>query len=121
MKKGNILIVEDDDDIRFSLKEMLEIEGYQVDIARNGREGLDVLSQLDFPCLILLDLMMPVMSGDEFLLAKNQLPEIAKIPVIIVSAVADRTRVDRPGVVQFVRKPIHMETLLRVVEEYCLQ
>ncbi|MEO5970924.1 MAG: response regulator, partial [Bdellovibrionia bacterium] len=58
-----ILIIEDEETIRDSLQFFLEFEGYQVYSASNGREGLDILSKLDLPCLILLDLMMPVMDG----------------------------------------------------------
>jgi CheY-like chemotaxis protein len=59
----SILIVEDEKDIRESLKMLLELEGYSVFTAKDGKEGLEILKNLESPCLILLDLLMPVMNG----------------------------------------------------------
>src|SRR4051812_46327475 len=64
---AKILIVEDDVDIRDSLRQLLEDEGFSVLTAGNGREGLERLKSMSQPCLILLDLLMPVMDGREFL------------------------------------------------------
>src|SRR5579862_4602951 len=63
---SGILIVDDDPDIRDSLKEVLEDEGYEVNGVANGREALDYLRKSPRPCVILLDLMMPVMDGWQF-------------------------------------------------------
>ena len=60
----NILIVEDDESIRETLKLLLEVEGYFVTVASNGREALELLKKIDTPFMILLDLMMPVMDGN---------------------------------------------------------
>jgi CheY-like chemotaxis protein len=65
--EGPILLVEDDADIRESLKGVLEDEGFSVQEASNGREALDVLLRTAIPCVILLDRMMPIMDGRQFL------------------------------------------------------
>jgi CheY-like chemotaxis protein len=82
-----ILIVEDNADLRDSLAELLQYEGYEVARAANGQEALRYLRECPPPCLILLDLMMPVMNGWEF--RKQQLldPTLSSIPVAIVTGV----------------------------------
>lgn len=80
-----ILIVDDDPDIGSSLEELLTNDGYRVLIAKNGQEGLD-LTRAHHPRVILLDIMMPVMDGYEFLRIQREDPSIAKIPVIVLSA-----------------------------------
>ena len=112
-----ILIVEDEKDIRENLKMLLELEGYKVFTAVNGDDGLRVLRTMERPCLILLDLMMPVMDGMEFLKEKRHEDAIAQIPVCIVSGVAEKP--DMKGVSGFVKKPIDLEILLNFVKIYC--
>ena len=65
MSHKTILVVDDDEDIRELLKDALEDKGYVVRVAENGRVGLESLQQLDHPCMVLLDLLMPVMTGNE--------------------------------------------------------
>jgi CheY-like chemotaxis protein len=99
-----VLIVEDDDSIRDTLKILLEDEGYSVVTAANGREGIERLKSCARPALIILDLMMPVMSGWEFLKARNQEElGMADIPVITVSAGASAT--PPAGASAFIKKP----------------
>jgi len=63
-----VLVVEDDKDVRESMKDALELEGYQVKTAKNGLEGLAALKDSEkAPCLILLDILMPAMGGREFM------------------------------------------------------
>src|SRR5882724_6348202 len=82
-----ILIVEDETDIRFIVTEILADEGYAVAGVANGLEALTYLRQHDDqPCLILLDLGMPVMSGWEFRAEQQRDPALATIPVIVMSA-----------------------------------
>jgi CheY-like chemotaxis protein len=115
---GAVLIVEDDDDIRDSLAVVLEDEGLQVYTATNGQEGLDVLRRVARPDLILLDLMMPVMNGWEFLAELKRDTLFTAIPVIVVSAVSDKT--PRPdGAVAFISKPVPLDQLLRYVRTHC--
>lgn len=112
-----ILVVEDDRAIRETLTMLLEMEGYSVLAAENGADGLATLATMDTPCLILLDLMMPVMNGWEFIEAKGKDDHIATIPVLITSAVAERA--DATAVAGVIKKPIDIEALLKFVKQFC--
>ena len=112
-----ILVVEDDEDIRESLREVLEGEGYVTSAAENGRAALDDLLRGVQPCVILLDLMMPVMNGAEFLDILRRDPRLRHIPVIVVSA-----RLGGPapvGTQGFLRKPLDLDTLFAAVARHC--
>ena len=113
----SILIVEDEPSIRETLRALLELEGYPVYAAENGKEGLRLLREIPRPCLVLLDLLMPVMNGMEFLEAKNHEDAIAAIPVCVVSGVAERPAL--PAISQFIKKPIDFDGLLKFVRQYC--
>jgi CheY-like chemotaxis protein len=113
----SILVVEDDDDIRNLLVEALEAEGYKAEAAVNGKDALDKLGVIPKPCLVLLDMMMPIMNGREFLDTIMQDAYLAPIPVLVVSAVADRT--DTKGSVGFLKKPIDLDIILNVVANFC--
>lgn len=113
----SVLIVEDDDVIRETLKTALELEGYGVAAAANGKEGLDVLSKIAQPCLILLDLMMPIMNGWQFAEALQTDTNLAKIPIVVFSAYEVK---DRPIKVRnILKKPVSIPTLLGTVKEFC--
>ena len=116
----SILIVEDDDDVRGALAAFLEGEGYSVVEAEHGRAALDQLhSPLSF-CLILLDLFMPVMNGWAFRAEQQKDPQIAGIPVVLVTAdrMATKHAADLGAVAEVV-KPIEFERLLEHVSRYC--
>lgn len=117
MQCKSILVVEDEELIRETLKETLQLEGYNVFTAANGKDALALLKTLEDPCLILLDLMMPVMNGFEFLAFQEKDVMFAPIPVVIVSAFSDQANSLR--VKGFVRKPIDLDLLLRFVKQYC--
>lgn len=111
-----ILIVEDDTDIRESIKEILELEGYTVYAAQNGREALEILEKLGHPCLILLDLMMPVMNGWDFLKHRANEHRFEDIPVVVATASED---VRAQNINGLIRKPVDLDALLRVAAKYC--
>ncbi|RPJ72231.1 MAG: response regulator, partial [Alphaproteobacteria bacterium] len=90
--------------------------GYTVFTAANGREALDVLAHSPNQGLILLDLMMPVMNGWEFIEAISKIKEYADIPVVLVTAYNDRARDIR--VKEIISKPLEFKKLLSVVKEY---
>jgi CheY-like chemotaxis protein len=115
---ASILVVEDDQDIREAIRDLLESEGYSVLLACNGKEALEVLKGINHTCLILLDLMMAVMSGWEFLEARRHDFALAPIPVIVVSAVADE-RVKQAGASGFIKKPVDLDLLLALVKKHC--
>ncbi len=113
-----VLVVEDDPHIREAMRELLEIEGYTVVEAANGSEALARVRDCEGePCLILLDLMMPVMDGWEFLSVVRDDGALAGIPIAVVSAVVDKARL--PEGTQYLRKPVDMETLLHTVAGHC--
>jgi CheY-like chemotaxis protein len=111
-----IMIVEDDLAIRETYKEFFEYEGFRVRTAENGKVGLQKIRDLPRPDVVLLDMKMPVMNGQEFLdeIANDQL--LNKIPVVMVSATAKDDH--GKGTVEKVMKPIDIEILLMIVEEY---
>ncbi|HEX4998423.1 MAG TPA: response regulator [Terriglobia bacterium] len=111
-----ILVVEDDDGIRQLMQLFLEIEGYRVITATNGQEGLEALSTAPDKCLILLDLMMPVMNGWEFVDAL-QTTRHADAPVVVVTAYADQVGDIRCNGV--LGKPIELDALLETVRKWC--
>ena len=117
-EKKSILVVEDDPGISSTLKHLLEAEGYTVFLAEHGREGLDLLRKMVPPCVVLLDIQMPVMDGYEFMREKNADPTIADIAVVVLSATADPNDVN--GASDFIRKPFEIPCLLEAVERYCL-
>jgi CheY-like chemotaxis protein len=120
-----ILVVEDEPDFRQIMREVIEDAGYAVVGAANGKEAQDYLLHATAkpPCLILLDLMMPVMSGWEFLTWISAQPEpLASVPVVIMSA-ASQDRIDvttrarrTAGVIQ---KPFQSDDLLTTVKRFC--
>ncbi len=113
---GYILIVEDDDDIREALTQILELEGYVVRQAANGREALDITSQQATPSLILLDLMMPVMDGWQFRAEQMKDAALSKVPVVVISADASvHEKVASFGAASVLPKPISLDRLLRAV------
>ncbi len=111
----NILIVEDDQDIRETMKEALELEGYEVVAASGGHEGLNLL-RLGNTCLVLLDMAMPLMSGREFLDIVLQDKSISNVPVFIHSAIANKE--NTYGSVGFIRKPADLEEILLITRKY---
>lgn len=112
----SILVVDDEEGIREILQMSLEIEGYTVFTAGNGREALDFLANSAEPGLILLDLMMPVMNGREFIEKISTIKEYANIPVVLVTAYNDRAVDIR--VKEIISKPLEFKKLLSVVREY---
>jgi CheY-like chemotaxis protein len=111
-----ILVVEDDHDTRVALRDAFEAQGYCVFSATNGRDALRVLPSLAAPVLVLLDQNLPLMTGDEFLRAKITDNKIASIPVIVMSAVSDRTQ--GLGASAFFSKPLDVDTLIDKVNTF---
>lgn len=113
-----ILVDDDDDDLRDALADMLDTLGYRVDTAANGKEALDHLNAMERPCVVLLDLMMPVMTGDECLAQIRADENLSNIPVVVVSAWQDKAaRV--PTANGFIGKPVDIPVLLDYLARYC--
>lgn len=115
--KGKILIVEDDIDIREAMSEILKSEGHPTAEAFNGAEALKYLRNNPQPCLVILDMMMPIMNGRQFLDIFRLEPKNDSTPVVIISAIADR--IDTTGANEFIRKPLDLSNLITVVQKYC--
>lgn len=118
MKKENVLVIEDAEEIRQILKLAIEMQGYSVIEASNGQEGLDMLENGTLPCLILLDLMMPVMDGWTFSEKISEDERLNKIPLFVVSAYSDRVKSVK-HLNGFMKKPVQLSDLLKVVSTYC--
>jgi CheY-like chemotaxis protein len=114
-----ILLVEDDFDVREALSETLREEGYDVDVASDGVEALDYLRAGGQPGVILLDLMMPRMSGSEFRLVQMKDPLLAHFPVVLLSADGRmREKAMALATQGAVRKPINLDELLAIIERF---
>jgi len=113
-----VLIVEDDDDLREMMAHMLTIEGFDAATVANGREALDYLQNAERPRVILLDLMMPVMDGWEFRRQQKADPDIAPVPVIVLSAL-DQARASTVDAAAFLKKPLDFDRLLELVRDHC--
>ncbi len=120
MTDHRVLVVEDDPTIREVLVEVLGEHGYDAIGASNGREALDTLTASpERPCVILLDLMMPVMDGRTFREQQLQSPDLSTIPVIVISAHLDHTATNDLHAAAYLRKPVRLAEVLRSVRTYC--
>jgi DNA-binding response OmpR family regulator len=116
-----ILLIEDDADILDALTELLSMEGFTVQTANNGKEGLDYLqSSSALPQLILVDLMMPIMDGQQFLREKAADDRLKGLPTIVMSA--DSSFHKNPNIlnaaVALVKKPIDIEQFVTTIRKY---
>jgi two-component system response regulator CpxR len=117
--RGPILVVEDDRAIREALRNILQIEGYEVEVAVNGREALDRLHAGPPPAMLIVDLYMPVLGGWELCRELGREPQLSALPVVIVSA-SDDVRGPLPlPQARLLPKPIRFELLLAEVERAC--
>jgi CheY-like chemotaxis protein len=106
----SVLIVDDDADVRELLRVALETEGYQVAGVANGRDALNHLRSHAETCLILLDLLLPVMDGRQFRKAQLRDRSLAWIPVVLMSGALDAERAGRElGARRLVRKPLDLD------------
>jgi CheY-like chemotaxis protein len=109
-------VVEDDADVRDSVAELLKLEGYRVITAQNGQEGLERLNELSHPCLLLLDLRMPVMDGHALLESMERIDDFRSVPVVVMTAEEVRKHRMASAVLS---KPFEPDRLLSAVGAYC--
>jgi len=115
-----ILVVEDEKDVRDAISHLLHFQTYTVKSATDGRQAIAQLRDGYRPCLILLDLSMPGMDGVAFRGEQQAGADYASIPVVVVSG-----RADGPGIAEsvgardFLRKPVRVPTLLAALERHC--
>jgi CheY-like chemotaxis protein len=114
-----VLVVEDDREQRETLCAMLDVEGFGHEEAANGREALDYLGAFRAPCLILLDIEMPVMSGLEFRVIQLADERLARIPVVVLTANDRGLDARFPGVAGFLAKPLEFAKLAVILDRVC--
>jgi CheY-like chemotaxis protein len=110
-----ILVVDDDDDAREVIRDVLESAGFAVSEARNGKHALDSLLGHPETALVLLDLDMPVMSGTELLAHMKSDERLSSVPVLILSGVVSSKAPEGQPVVGFMSKPCDMKGLIQAV------
>jgi len=108
---GSVLVVDDDKDIRESLTQILTEEGFDVVSACNGAEALREIARRT-PDVVLLDLMMPVLTGWEVLATLRQSHDHARLPIVVLSALA----IEAEGCTDYIQKPIRLPKLLSLLE-----
>jgi CheY-like chemotaxis protein/signal transduction histidine kinase len=113
-RKRTVLVVDDDYDLRETMRDVLEDEGYIVETASNGQEALDCLRDGNSPEVVVLDLMMPVMDGWHFLDELKREPALADIPVVVMSASQEGLR--GLGAKEFLSKPLDYHKLVATVD-----
>ncbi|HYK41730.1 MAG TPA: response regulator [Thermoanaerobaculia bacterium] len=117
---GEVLVVEDDPELLAALSGALEDEGFGVTRARHGLDALGQLRSGRRPCVILLDLMMPIMNGWQFRHEQRQDSELSKIPVVVVSAKTDSAQhaawLEADA---YLEKPLSLGKLLEIVNRFC--
>jgi len=112
-----VLVVDDDFSIRESLQDALGAEGYAVDVAENGADALFKMRRRGRPDVVLLDLMMPVMNGWQFLHEVGHDDELTGLTVVVLSAMPEAAELD--GVFDVIAKPFTYKRLLSAVERAC--
>jgi CheY-like chemotaxis protein len=111
---GFILIVDDDELIRETLQELVEMVGCSALVAANGKEALRVMAN-HRPCLVILDLLMPVMTGNELLEVMRADSALADIPVVVSTSAPDRA----PPGVPVIRKPVNIDLVVDWMKRTC--
>jgi CheY-like chemotaxis protein len=111
-----VLVVEDDEDLRELMRDALEQNGYAVVAAEDGQDALDKIGGIEKICVVILDLLMPVMNGWEFLRQFRERPEQADVPVVVHTSAPNAAPAGASRVVQ---KPVLFDRLLSIVREYC--
>lgn len=114
---ARVLVIDDDQDIGWLVRRMVEARGHDVVVREDGLRGL-AAAQRQRPDVIVLDLMMPVMDGWEFRREQLRRAALARIPVIVVSA-AGRERLRQIDANAYLSKPVDLEELRARIEEYC--
>ncbi len=116
--QDEVMVVEDEQESREYLAQLLKLEGFNVRAFSNGAEALDYLNGSEAPCLVILDIRMPVMSGTQMRAAMLRDPKLKKIPVVVVTAFEPPAAASLAALRVF-RKPLDFDALLGTVREYC--
>jgi len=115
LKEPRILLVEDDQLSREALAYILRVEGFGVETAENGRDALELLHRLPHPSIVLLDLGLPIVNGQEFLRRQKRDPEVADIPVVVITAMPEASA---PEAMAILPKPLDLPRLMFLLSGY---
>lgn len=114
-----VLVVDDDPDVRESISELLDTAGYSTVQAANGQKALEILKDAPrLPCLVVLDLAMPIIDGYRFLRLRAQDPTLRKIPVVVTSATPPAGPVLKE-IDSYLAKPVDVDLLMYTIERHC--
>jgi len=114
-----VLVVDDDSGNRETMSELLDNKGYSVLQAENGQKALDILKHVSIlPCLVVLDMAMPIMDGRGFLRRRAHDPDLRDIPVVVVSG-SSQKGAPLQGIEGYFRKPVNVERLIEVIDQHC--
>jgi CheY-like chemotaxis protein len=113
-----VLVVEDEQQLRDMMRDALELNGYVVVTAEHGEDALTKLAAIEHPCLVILDLLMPVMDGRTFITKMRERVELSSVPIVVHTSFPGQTPA---GVARVIQKPLIFDRLLSVVREYCAQ
>jgi CheY-like chemotaxis protein len=113
-----VLVVEDEQHLREMMRDALELNGYAVVTAEHGADALAKLAEIEHPCLVILDLLMPVMDGRTFIAKMRAHTALSSVPIVVHTSVPGQTPA---GVSRVIQKPLIFDRLLSVVREYCAQ
>lgn len=119
LQKGRILVVDDDIVNQLIMKKHLELEGYDIEIASNGKEAVDRVQQSKAYDLIVMDVQMPIMSGVEATDIIRRLHQKKRIPIVALTALAlneDKRNIQKHDFDLYISKPVELEKLTRIVE-----
>ena len=121
-RRQTVLVIDDDREVRESLRTLLQLDGHKVKTARDGQDALEQLRGGLRPSIILLDLMMPAMDGQHFRAEQLRDPEFAHIPVVVLSGHCDpQQNAASLGAVASLRKPADIDTVLQLIEAHCVR
>jgi CheY-like chemotaxis protein len=109
-----VLVVEDEAESRDTLRELLELEGYTVQTAADGKAALELLETVD-PCVVLLDLFMPVMDGWQVIDRLRADGRLGRMNVLVITSAGHRA----PSDVRVLQKPLNLDKLIRTIETVC--
>jgi CheY-like chemotaxis protein len=114
-----VMIIDDDVDIRETIADLLEARGYRVIVSGDGAGAMAELKHGARPAVILLDLMMPGLSGAEFRAQQLADAALAKIPVVVLSGARGVDEAARQMGVESLPKPVELDQLMRTVNRFC--
>ncbi|HTY53830.1 MAG TPA: response regulator [Candidatus Binataceae bacterium] len=114
----SVMVVEDDAESRAHLTQLLQLEGFKVVACSNGAEALDYLTHSAPPCVIIMDIRMPVMDGAEFRAAMLRDARLTQIPVVVITAF-EPPAAAKLSALRVFRKPIDFDSLLGVIKKTC--